>query len=286
MYHNDNWPESQGEAQYPGGEKVRQRSSLRPNFWKVVALGSLILVVVFAVMSIALLMNHPQPSSSQTTAIIPAPSKQPTTPQMTPTGSVDTTPTATTSTDTPTPVLQSGLPCTVNMATWSNGSADWKVLNGMVLNDGTNGNATSNNGPTLVAPCQIGTATNYVIESKIQVISTQSGFSFGITVRGNPASAGWQGYRAGIGNDNSSFGTVRLSGENYDDTTQGENASFDPGTSVHLYRVEAKDNTIKLFIDGNLILTMTDNRYLTGSEVGLWSNDVQLQVSSFKVMAM
>lgn len=48
---------------------------------------------------------------------------------------------------------------------------------GMVLNDGTNGNATSNNGPTLVAPCQIGTATNYAVESKIQVISTQNGFS-------------------------------------------------------------------------------------------------------------
>jgi hypothetical protein len=159
-------------------------------------------------------------------------------------------------------------------------------MNEMVLNDGSNGNATSNNGPTLVAPCQIGTATNYAVESKIQVISTQNDFSFGITVRGNPASAGWQGYRAGIGDDSSSFGTVRLSGENYDDTTQGESASFDPGTSVHLYRVEAKDNTIKLFIDGNLILTMTDNRYLTGSEVGLWSNDVQLQVSSFKVMAL
>lgn len=91
---------------------------------------------------------------------------------------------------------------------------------------------------------------------------------------------------AGIGDDSSSFGTVRLTGENYYNDSQGKSASFDPGTSVHLYRVEAKDNTIKLFIDGNLILTMTDNRYLTGSEVGLWSNDVQFQVSSFKVMAM
>ena len=285
MYHNDNWPEGQRETQYPGGEKIRQHSFLRPNFWKIIALGSLVLVVIFAVMSVALLMNHPQPSPSRTTAIIPPPTQQQATPQMTPTGSVNTTPTATTATNTPTPVLQSGLPCTVNMATWTNGSADWKVLNGMALNDGTNGNATSNNGPTLVAPCQIGTATNYAVESKIQVISTQGSSSFGITVRGNPVSDGWQGYRAGIG-DGSSFGTVRLSGENYYDTTQGESASFDPGTSAHLYRVEAKDNTIKLFIDGNLILTMTDNRYLTGSEVGLWSNDVQLQVSSFKVMAM
>ena|SRR2546421_10071481 len=47
-----------------------------------------------------------------------------------------------------------------------------------------------------------------------------------------------------------------------------------------------KDNTIKFFIDGGLVLSLTDNRYLTGSEVGLWCQNVQLEVSSFKVTAL
>lgn len=86
-------------------------------------------MVAFAVMSVALLMKHPQPSPSHTTD---HPCSQQTTNNSSDdtNRSVDTTPTATTATDTPTPVLQLGLPCTVNMATWSNGSADWKVLNG------------------------------------------------------------------------------------------------------------------------------------------------------------
>jgi len=47
-----------------------------------------------------------------------------------------------------------------------------------------------------------------------------------------------------------------------------------------------KDNTIKSFIDGGLVLDMVDNRYLSGSEVGLWDQNVQLTVVSFKVTAL
>ena len=50
-----------------------------------------------------------------------------------------------------------------------------------------------------------------------------------------------------------------------------------------------KDNTLKFFVDGNLVDSTTDNRLLTtetGEGVGLYSQNVQLQVSSFQVMAL
>jgi hypothetical protein len=63
-------------------------------------------------------------------------------------------------------------------------------------------------------------------------------------------------------------------------------AAFSPGTGVHTYRVEAMNNTIKFFVDSSLLLTLTDNRYLTGAQIGFWDRSIQLQVTSFQVMAL
>jgi hypothetical protein len=45
--------------------------------------------------------------------------------------------------------------------------------------------------------------------------------------------------------------------------------SYDPGTRVHTYRVEVNNNTSKFLIDGQQLLTVTDNQYLSGGQVGL-----------------
>lgn len=57
---------------------------------------------------------------------------------------------------------------------------------------------------------------------------------------------------------------------------------IDPGSEEK----KVKDTTIKSFIDGGLVLDKVDNRYLSGSEVGLWGQNVQLTVVSFKVTAL
>jgi hypothetical protein len=79
---------------------------------------------------------------------------------------------------------------------------------------------------------------------------------------------------------------ARISGPDYYNDSKRKDASFNPSTSTHTYRVEVKDNTIKSFIDGGLVLVMVDNRYLSGSEVGLWCQNVQLTVVSFKVTTL
>src|SRR5215213_1886228 len=64
----------------------------------------------------------------------------------------------------------------------------------------------------------------------------------------------------------------------------GAKAKFNPRKSWHLYRVEADGNKIKLLIDGAVIAEGVDNTYLSGGQVGLWSNEVQLNVRSSKVL--
>jgi len=182
------------------------------------------------------------------------------------------------------------LPCTVNLRTWADGSSDWKIRNGVLLNDGTK-EWDGKSGPTIVAPCDVSSATqwsstNVAVETKIRVTGAQDNACFGITVRGNSTLNGWQGYKAGVGNCLGGLDGARVSGPDYLFDSQAKDASFNPGTTIHTYRVEVEDTTIKFSIDGRLVLNVTDTRYLTGSEIGLWCQNVQLLVTSFKVTSL
>ena len=122
---------------------------------------------------------------------------------------------------------------------------------------------------------------NYTVEAKI-LVTNPSGGCFGLVLRGESTQNGWQGYKADICGLNTAY--ISAYGD-YNPLTQ---APFTPGTTVHTYRAVVKDNTIKFFIDGNLVDTTTDNRLLTtetGEGVGLYSQNVQLQVTSFQVTA-
>jgi hypothetical protein len=270
-------------------EKLRAQSFFRRHFWKITTAGSLVLVLIFALLAFLLLAkrpangqvtapptnNHQVISSQQATNTAQSNTNSPPT-------AAPTNPAAPASS--PTPQLQ-GLPCKVNLSTWTDGSSDWKVLNGALLDDGT-GSWDAGSGPTIVAPCDLGSTANYAVETKIQVTSSQNGACFGITGRGTPNSNGWQGYKAGVGDCYGGLDKARVSGPDYHYDSQIKDASFNPGTSVHTYRIEVKDNTIKFFIDGGLVLNMIDNRYLSGAEIGLWCQNVQLSVTSFQVTAL
>ncbi len=202
-----------------------------------------------------------------------------------------TSPTADTSPTTgPTVVVTPGV---IYQADWSSGlngwagSSDWKVLHGALLNDGTAGNMTA--GPTVVPPFQLGNITDYALEAKIQVVSYQDGNpEFGIALRGTTVSGNWQGYQTGIGYlDASNYGgqcNAQITSEDYSNALI--KTPFDPQKNAHVFRFEAQGNVLRFFIDGGNVLQVTDNRYLTGSQIGLWSYHVQLSVTSFKIIAL
>lgn len=276
----------------PNGGKLPSPSPKKPRRGKKIGIIAIIattmaILLVGAYLAVALLKPaSPIASKSSPTATpIPTATQPGATPTTAPTATPTSQPAASpTVQNTPTAVTQSGLPCTVDVGTWSDGSSDWKNLNGTLLNDGTGNNGPSDNGPSIVAPCQPTSTANYVVETKIQVVSGSG--CFGISVRGNPSNNGWQGYLAGVGGCyGGTLDEAYLAGPTYTEDSAGVQASFSPGTDTHTYRVEVNNNTIKLYVDNSLLLTLTDNRYLTGAQVGLWDQGVQLQVTSFSVTA-
>jgi hypothetical protein len=277
------------EQEFPH-DKLTRKSPFRRYMWQIIVAVLGVLVLIFAIITGLLLLSRPVARQAVTSTPIST-SQAASSQQSTATAQAGVAPiptTAATSTSiAQTPIPQSqGLPCTVNLSTWTDGSSDWKILNGTLLNDGTKNNWDGTGGPTIVAPCDAGSTVNYAVETKVQVTSSQYDACFGITVRGNPNANGWQGYKAGVGDCGGNLDKSRVSGPDYYNDSQRKDASFNPGPSVHTYRVEVKDNTIKYFIDGGLVLNLIDNRFLTGSEVGLWDQNVQLTVVSFKVTAL
>ncbi len=126
----------------------------------------------------------------------------------------------------------------------------------------------------------MGNIANYAVETQIQVVSSVGASCFGITTRGSSAGR----YTAGVGSCFNVLDTAYLAGPGYSNDSNKSNVSFDPSKGTHTYRVEVSGNVMKFLIDGTPTLSLTDNRYLTGTQVGLWSKNVQLQVTSFKVL--
>ena len=229
-------------------------------------------------------------TSTSSTNTTPASSSSPTV------GSTDTSTPGSSNNTSPTPIATTVVtPGTVlYTADWSGGlngwagSPDWKVLNGVLLNDGTAGNVTA--GPTIVPPYQLESISDYALETTIQVVNFQNGSApqFGLALRGSTVSNNWQGYATAIAYlDAKNYGGecyTQITTQDY--SNQLTKTPFDPGKATHTYRFEAKGNIFKFFIDGGNVLEVTDNRYLTGSLLGLWCYQAQLSVTSFKIIAL
>lgn len=194
-------------------------------------------------------------------------------------------------TPSPTPSIKPGDVLYQADSTWSgwNGTADWKVSGGLLLNDGTY--ADYNARATIVAPFQAQTA-DYAIAIQMQVVrpfTTGTIYPcFYITLRGTALSDGWQGYVAVVCANSSNGQAVQIAAI---DTTNNifdvlSNAPFDPQNTWHSYRVEVKGTTIKFFVDGGLLLSADDSRFLGAGQIGLLSEYMEVKLSSFKVTAL
>lgn len=175
-------------------------------------------------------------------------------------------------------------------ADWSGGTRgwggppDWKVGSAMLLNDGS---GSGSKFMPILSPQRSPDIADYAVEADIRVLPGGSRASFGVVVRADGKSGG---YAVGVG---SGWGrtakVVRLEGlwgTNIIDARVAEGQVFDPGTGWHTYRAESKGNAITLLIDGAVMVTGNDNRYLSGGQQGLWSNQYQLEVRSFRVIAL
>lgn len=276
----------------PGNNQPKKMMSRRTAILGIAGL----VVIIGGGTALALSQKHdngPGTVASGTTPTgntpITAPTDTPTSlPTDTPTTDPNVTPTPTT-----VPTVQTTPGAVLYTADWSSGmngwagSADWKVLNGALLNDGSNGNSA--NGPTIVPPYQLEGINDYAIEAKVQVVSYQNNYPvFGFAIRGTTVNNSWQGYQNALGYLDAASNNSTCNTRIYTNDMNNPlvNAPFDPAKSVHTYRFEAKGNTLKFYIDGGSVLQVVDNQFLGGAQVGLWCYHVELSVTSFKITAL
>lgn len=188
-------------------------------------------------------------------------------------------PTATRQPPSPTPRPQPGAVLyeanwSGNLAGWSGGS-EWRAVNGMLVNNGSASWTPS----VALAPFRAA-GDDYVAEAEIQQLE---GHGFGVIVRVD------EGQTVALGNGYNA-GYVTLDGACIYLGAPGWSLplgkrDFTAGTGWHVYRVEVKGNVLRLLIDGGLMVERTDNRFLTGPSVGIWSVAAQINVRKFRVIA-
>jgi len=166
----------------------------------------------------------------------------------------------------------------------SSGNGAWKVVNGLLLYDG-------NDRSLIEAPFRTKHVTNYAVEARIQSLGVTDGNSFGMVIRASdsPDPGYMDGLEAGVYNSNGqSYTAVWRGGVDATNTSDSiiDQSNFDPAKRWHVYRIEVRGNQLKLLIDGQIAVDTATNRFITGVRVGLFSNNVETSVSSFRVVAL
>lgn len=276
---NNMWSPNNG-VRY-SNTKLQPQQFWRRYLWQIATAISLLLVIIFASTTVYFATRSyestthrlvsPNPTQAATSQPVAVNTPTPTSFSQTPTVGITPTPSP--------PVAKVGSAlCSADASTQWNGwtgTADWKIFNNMLINDGSNGSYQTE--PTIVAPCQLDNYADYAVEMRMQIVRGNN--CVDMNIRGTASGNDWQGYKAHIGCN----GEVSLSAKDNDTLTK---ASFDPTTAWHVYRLEVKGASIRLLVDGGLLLNTSDNRYLTGSQVGIKSFSTQINISSYKVFVV
>lgn len=178
------------------------------------------------------------------------------------------------------------------MGGWT-GSEDWVASQGALLSRGQDSSTQAG----VTAPIDLVGVDAYAVEAEIELVRyTDAGAmsgsaNFGVVVRstdgvgygaGHCVSAGIYSCAGGQPSDKIAF---LWTNADFNQTVL-DMAPFTPGPDRHRYRVEVRGNSLTFLIDGAPVLQVTDNTYLDGGRVGLWTNRAQVSVHSFEVTAL
>jgi hypothetical protein len=225
--------------------------------------------------------NNSQAAALSSTTVAAQPtSTVPVTTTALPATTTTAAPTTTTSASTTTTTLGTAVPGTVlyEITDWSGGmngwaaSAQWKTVGGMLVADGTDRSAA-------VAPADLGRQQDYAVEAEIQIVDpTDYGQCYlqGRLINGDGY---WGGYKG------SSWQSDRALAIGY--ASDGmSSVRFPLDTGSHKYRLEVHENSVKLYLDGAEVVRGIDNRQLEPGTVGIFCGDDQVNIRSFRVIAM
>jgi hypothetical protein len=168
-------------------------------------------------------------------------------------------------------------------ASWA-GTGQWKTAGGLLVADGSESDGLGT--AFLSAPVAAPTS-DYIVEAEIQFIregpAPGIGHSFGLIVRDDETGhyAVGFGHIWNVGDGGQDELGIWLGG---DSVPLGRSAyPLDGGW--HTYRAEVRANKISLFVDGKSRFGATADRYLTGTAVGLWAQNSEVNIRSFEIIA-
>ena len=170
------------------------------------------------------------------------------------------------------------------------GASQWSVLDGLLVCNGSTYNGGYSDG--IFAPFQP-QVTDYAIEARIRVIG-DSGVTgeFGLFARLTTDDAdNMVAYFGGVTNiyaqkPYQGDAEMHVGGAYASPDEVLSSSPFTPASNWHTYRLTVKGTTETLSIDGSVVSTVSDARYLQPGKVGITcENGLQLDVSSFSVIA-
>jgi len=124
---------------------------------------------------------------------------------------------------------------------------------------------------------------DFAVEAEIQRTDNNQGLiSFALLTRGDGSRGYWAGFHTGAGRTPH----VALEAGVPGDASSLALHAFDPGGDWHLYRIEASGIRIRMFIDGALMLDVTNAQYSAGTQTGLWSWGARINVRNYRITTL
>lgn len=172
----------------------------------------------------------------------------------------------------------------------------WSINNGMLFYDGSGQQ-------TIIPPYNPGKQGHaaYAVQAQIRmvrgIIPGQQIFGGDMMVNGSNGSTGyaWTVFNSRTTDNNGDPCLAGLDGKgciglSYTTRSVGTGDlgehSFAYGYGWHTYRMEVKDNHIRLLVDGKMVVKIADYRYWSGGYPDLTSDHTQILVRSFQIIAL
>lgn len=195
---------------------------------------------------------------------------------------------------------------THSFSNWNN-SPEWKRLSNGTLGSAGTDNGEGSNNFMAWSGCHTLSTSNYAVEAQIQYVgsadpdsvSKNGMFEFGIILRGN---GGTSGYEVGVGKDRCNDSPIAMisliqkaqvgsvapcySGAPVPLSGSGSSQHYNVDTNFHTYRAAITNNTITLSIDGHQLLQTSNNTFANAGQVGLRNIFGDINVKSFTVTAL
>jgi hypothetical protein len=157
---------------------------------------------------------------------------------------------------------------------WSDGTSgwaaagQWKTAGGMLVTDGSSDSFA-------IAPVDLTGYTDYVVECEVQILDPRAETDVLLMARMINGAGYWGGFD----------GSARRMVVGYDTEELG-GSGFVLDDDWHTYRLEVRGNSVKVFFEHGEVGRAVDNRALEPGTVGIYCGNGQINVRSFRVIAL